>query len=305
MKLSDARSDVAKDFLGRLETLRNKPGGGDSNFMNIQYPDKGKRVNYQVRPVGRMESVRSHYIPKIISEYKDFGLNIFENCIGQNQGCPVCNISRALQDLKMKNAKDASRPFWATEKCFWNVIPRGNYDWGDGSPRALILSFGALARASLEPIITDLGNPADIDDGFDLNYVIFKKVRAVGSEYKFVPVTETVRGRGELSQKFVVSPLTDDEMDYDFVDLKKYTDEPDDDTLDTLESMLSIEAALGETKVSGRRDIGKPTPEREVKPECFANSEIHHVKNPICRKCSFFRDCRLKIRADNEDDIPF
>ena len=312
---------TTEDFMEMVNKL-NRSRFADTDELKIIKGESGKPHKNQIRPVGNFESVRRHYLPRIVEDPNEHGLPFYLVCIGR-QDCPLCKISDELQNAGTEQLKDAAKDYFSAERNFWNAIPRWDYDYGDEGERLLAIQFGSTARKTLEEIVTTNGHPGSPSSGFDLFFVVEDRT-GLGADYKFLPVTERVQSATSISHEINITRLTEAEGDFDMVDLSKYTQPPDAEVLETVQEVCDIENILGEMPKKGRgtdfteSDAGnskaeekedieeESSPEQQAqeeedsdpgaKPLCFAEEDIYDVDDDDCIKCPFFKPCGREIR---------
>ena len=317
------------DFMEMVNKL-NRSRFTDTDEMQVIKGESGSPHKNQIRPVGNFESVRRHYLPRIVEDPNEHGLPFYLVCIGRSD-CPLCKISDELSNAGTEQLKEAAKDYYSSERNFWNAIPRWDYNYGDEGERLLVVQFGSTARKTLEEIVTTNGHPGSPSSGFDLFYVIEDRT-GIGADYKFLPVTERVQSETSISHEIRITRLKEKEGDFDMVDLSKYTESPSAEVLEAVQRECDIENILGDTPKKGRgadfteEDAGNSqdndakeesvpeqaqTKEEEsekeeqddsdpgAKPLCFAEEDIYDTEDEDCIKCPFFKPCGREIRMNS------
>jgi len=333
MKASQIQVD-ADQLLQRLDKMKST-GYIDPNMLQFKIGEPGRPARNKIRPVGDFETCRIHYIGNVVPNIRDSGLPFYVVCIGRDD-CPMCQVGNELTKIATKSAKDKTRDFWSTERNYWNVIPRWEYDWGDIEPKMLVLSFASIARGTLEDVVTDYGHPGAFETGYVLNYNCEKKAKgARGANYEFKAVVERQKEGTKLVTSVAMEELSEDEGEWELVDLTTYSQPPEPDVLEELQGMFDIGKIIGKSKsrsggrskdVTDEVDVDEEDEEDETEEElkadeadddkeveateleeveteadlplCYADPNFHDPKDAVCIECPAFKPCKREIKME-------
>lgn len=325
MRASEMRT-TADELLKNLES--SKPGGfRDPNFVNVKKGEDGKWSKNVFRPIGNFQHAKIHYLMDYLKGVDEIGIPFV--CPGSNI-CPSCQIAKYYYAIGDEASKRAAYGFSAKDRHYWNVLPRdGEYEYGEDGKRFLVLDFGNGNKGScidsLLEIIEDHGNPADIDEGYDIIYMAKKKKNSIYGEYKFSASTERSKIGGRSGVFVTSKALIKSELALKVVDIEEYTIPIDDDQISLLDDILQA-AVFGEGKKSRRETVSEDdldeddddgeedTDEDDLDDDlsydddedddgseeedllCFADSSIYDSEVAECQECPSFDDCGKEVK---------
>ena len=295
MKAGEARV-TSEEMMEHLEKLGRR-GWRDPDLLKYTVGED-KPARNVLRPVGMIESCRSHYIMDYVGQSDD--LPRVPVCTGDTK-CPICRVVKHLYSVGTEESKKRANRLRSSERNYWNVIPRWEYDWGDEEPQCKVLAFGITARRELADIVADYGNPGDPDDGFDIVYEVQKQTE-YGNKYSFAPLKIRTRKGKRVVEEVVYNTLTEEESEYEIVDLSKFTTPPESDVLRMIEELF-FEADSGDRR---RRDVGEDEDEEEDVEDddaedddenlCFGDPASFEEDSKTCVSCDEYKECRGAIR---------
>lgn len=309
MRAKDVVVD-AQEIIDKLDQLK-RGSWSDPDLLQYAVGEVGKPAKNIIRPVGMFVSCRVHYVQDYIGDEE--GVDSVPVCPGRKK-CPICKQGSYLYNLGTEAAKERAKDFYSTERNYWNVIPRWDYEWGEQGPGCKVLSFGTKARQALTKLVEDYGNPGDIEEGFDIVYEVGKKKGGKWNEYDVYPVKKRVRRQGEISEVVKGVALDDDELEYELIDLSKYTAKPSDKVLSRLADIFEVE--VGTTKGKRRReeveddedevedldddedDIDEDEEEDDDDFLCFGDSQIYDPEAKLCGDCPYLERCGKKVKLE-------
>lgn len=324
MRASELRT-TAEDLIKDLENARSG-GFRDPNFVEIKKGEDGKWAKNIYRPIGPFQHARVHYLMDYLTGVDEIGIPFV--CPGSNI-CPSCQINRHFYALGDEDSKKVARGFSAADRHYWGVLPRDpDYDYGEGGKRFLVLDFGngnkGSCMDSLLEIIQNHGNPADIDEGYDIIYEARKKRGTIYGEYKFSASTERSRVGGRSGVFVTSKTLTKAEKALEVVDIEEYTIPIDDDQISLLDDILKAQV-FGEGKKKRRETYSGDDYEEDDEPEadldddltydddedteeeddyedddedmlCFSDPEVYDKEVAECTDCPSFVDCGREVK---------
>ena len=320
MRASEMRT-TADELLKNLEGA--KSGGfRDPNFVNIKKGEDEKWAKNVFRPIGNFQHAKIHYLIDYLKGVDKIGIPFV--CPGSNI-CPSCQIAKHYYAIGDDGSKRVAYGFSAKDRHYWNVLPRDDeYEYGEDGKRFLVLDFGNGNKGtcidSLMEIIEDHGNPADIDEGYDIIYMAKKKKNSIYGEYKFSASTERSRVGGRSGVFVTSKALIESELAFKVVDIKEYTVPIDDDQISLLDDILQA-AVFGEGKKrrretfsdddsddddndSGYEDDDQDDNDLSYEDDddddedmlCFANTEVYDSEVAECTDCPSFIDCGKAVK---------
>ncbi len=308
MKAKNAKYDGA-DLLDKIKKVRSG-GWFDADIVKLNVGE-GKPASNIMRPIGDFVSAKLHYLRDYIGE--DAGVSRSPVCPGR-QICPVCAVASQLFSMGTEASREKAKDLFSSQRLYWNVLPRWEYEWDEQGERFLALSFGINASRSLQDVVADIGNPSDIEEGFDLNYEAEKKKGGYGNDTRFLAVTKRKKTREGISKIVIPTPLTEEELEYDIVDLSKYTEPPTEDELETLAEIFSVDI-VEPSKKKRRAEVDDEDGDEEDDDEdgvldlddedededeflCYGDSDTFDAKSSACKKCPYFLKCRKEVRKE-------
>lgn len=319
MRASEMRT-TADELLKNLESA--KSGGfRDPNFVNIKKGEDEKWAKNVFRPIGNFQHAKVHYLIDYLKGVDEIGIPFV--CPGSNI-CPSCQIAKYYYAIGDEASKKIAYGFSAKDRHYWNVLPRDDeYEYGEDGKRFLVLDFGSGNKGScidsLLEIIEDHGNPADIDEGYDIIYMAKKKKNSTYGEYKFAASTERSKVGGRSGVFVTSKALIKSELALKVVDIEEYTVPIDDNQISLLDDIL--QAALFSKGEKSRRetvseddldeddDSEEDTDEDDLDDDlsydddseeedllCFADSSIYDSEVAECQECPTFDDCGKEVK---------
>lgn len=308
MKAKEATTDAKEllDKLGNMESGFSR----DVNFLEYAVGKSGSPAKNQIRLVGEIEACRVHYISDFVSD--DDNLSRIFVCPGRSK-CPVCSVVDKLYKMGDDKAKEQAGQLKNKEKNYWNCIPKWpDYDWGDDGKRCLVLTFGITARRALTKMVEGYGHPGDIESGYDVIYEVEeKKQGGWGNDYDMYPQTTRQKEKGRIADIVETTPLTEEEREYEMVDLTKYAQPPSEDVLSKIAEIfeLSVSTKDAETKreqANAEEDNGNVKEDIEEKEEellCFGMPNVYDPKSSGCKNCEEFKKCGLEVRKAKIEEL--
>ncbi len=291
-----ARESVAEagDLLKELDKLENgfKDGGDWFNFVAGKPGDPVENI---IRPVGGVKSCFLHYKIQQFSPDTE-GLPPVAVCTGPGR-CPICQAVGELKTLGTKESGALARALSASERSYWNVIPRdADYDFGPKGIRCVVLAFGKMARQSLLKMVRDYGHPGHVKKGFDIVYEVEERGGdSWGNNYKIFPHSKKVETEEGISTVVAKTPLTEAELDFEMIDLTRFTKPPSDEQMALLERVFRAVDYIDSTPQTVRREAGE---EDDTKGDrwCYGTDEYNPRKNS-CKNCELKERCAKKVKA--------
>jgi hypothetical protein len=300
-----------------LDKLKNADKfAGDEDIYTFVVGTEDKPIKNVVRPVGELEIIRMHYIAKFISETSDIPRGVV--CAGQGR-CPICSVGTELWHVGTEESKERAKELFAKERCYWNIIPRGiikgkeleEFDWGESEPRCLIMPFGKLMRQQLQEIQDMYGDPSDIKEGYDLVISVYKQSE-YGNKYTLEPMKTKVKTTKGWSDEIEFNKLSSEELNYELVDLSKYTAMPSNEMLSKIAELFDVESPKPAKKKKKVREELSSTEDEEETEEvdeeeeeaddeeflCFGNPKVYDVKKTSCKNCSKKLKCKVVVLKD-------
>jgi len=303
MKARGVKVEAAR-LLDGLSKMKRK-GWQDGNMLEYDTGTEAKPAKNIIRPVWEIQSCFVHYVQDYIEETDN--VSKVPVCVGRPR-CPICKAREELYSIGTKEAKDQASKFRPSERHYWNVIPRWEYDWGGtDAVRFLILSFGKMARESLEEMVSDYGHPGDVEVGYDIVFEVFDQETGWGNHYALYPVKERSRSGSRITEELQVTPLTKDELDMELVSCDKYVTPPSEEELETFDEIFLIKGTKTRTskkrrdaeEISSRKRPSLPPPEDEEESYfCFGDASIYDKKSSACGECAESDSCSRDIKKN-------
>ena len=327
MRASEMRT-TAEELLKNLEGA--KAGGfRDPNFVNIKKGEDGKWARNIYRPIGNFKHAKIHYLMDYLKGVDEISIPFV--CPGSNI-CPSCQVAKYFYAKGDEASKRVASGFSAKDRHYWNVLPRDSeYEYGEDGKRFLVLDFGNGNKGScidsIMEIIDDHGNPADINEGYDIIYMARKKTNSIYGEYKFSASTERSKVGGRSGVFVTPKALTKSELALEVVDIEEYTVPIDNDQISLLDDILQAEL-FGESKKSRRETVSEDDlndskdeegeqededdddlsyedddPDEEGDEEdilCFSDSSVYDSEVVECKECPSFTDCGREVKRDKD-----
>ncbi len=292
-----------QQLIDKLEQLQ-KGGRRDPDLIKYNVGEDKPAKNV-LRPVGMFESCRIHYVQDFIGDTE--GVSRVPVCAGA-QKCPICKVVKYLYSIGTEEARKRAGQMRSTERNYWNVIPRWEYEWDEKGERCLVLPFGTTARRDLSQVVDDYGNPGDLEEGFDMVYAVQRKSGGKwGNDYSFSPLKRMRKRGGRIvGEDVVYSTLTDEELEFEMVDLSKYVIPPTSKELTILAEIFEVETIGDSTPSRSRGEMtqdvmGDSEDEEEEDEEylCFGDPDSFDEESDVCSDCDDFVDCRREVRKSN------
>jgi hypothetical protein len=265
--------------------------------------------------VGAFENTKMHYLRDFVGEGEDTPRALV--CIGLPH-CPVCKLVRNLYTIGTQEAKDQASGLRGSVRNYWAVIPRGTvqgtelipYDWKDSEPRCLVLPFGTQAQRAVEKVVADTGHPGDLEQGFELDFIVFKQKSGYGNKYDFRAREKRHKGKTGWVSEVTFEPLTEEELGYDIPDLEQYIKPPSEEDIMKVAKLFQIDMRPAQTN-RRRVDVGVEKikefvdEERinsedipftiEGHPFCFGDVDTHEANSKICKACPSKTECAKEV----------
>jgi len=295
-----------------LDKIKKARSGGnfDPDIVKLNIGE-GKPASNVMRPIGDFVKAKLHYLRDYIGE--DAGVSRSPVCPGR-QVCPVCAVATQLFTMGTEESKQKAKDLFSSQRIYWNVLPRWEYEWDERGEMFKVLSFGINALRSLEDVVANVGSPSDLEEGFDINYEVEKKKGGYGNDTKFVAVSKRKKTREGYASIVSPTPFTEEELEYEIVDLSKYTEPPDAEGLELLADIFSVDVAKPSNKKrrsdadeeDADDDDGEDVLDLDDSDEdeddddflCFGDGEVFDAKTSTCKKCPYFLKCRKEVRKE-------
>ncbi len=300
---SFSKQEKKVSLIDKLNTARR--AGGDLDIYVFVAGEEDKPVHNIIRPVGDIEIIRNHYIGKFITDADGVPNGIV--CPGKSV-CPVCKQASSLWNAGDEKSQSIAKQLFAKERSFINIIPRGiikdkkfqEYDWSDEEARCLVMAFGKTVGNRILEVADQYGDPTDIAEGYDLDIMVSKQ-SDYGNKYVLEPRKAKVKTERGFSEEIQFNRLSKEELNYELVDLLKYTSPPEQEIIAKIAEIFEVEA--GDTPVKNKKTIREElSKEEESSGEsemlCFGNNKVYDFAKLSCKHCDDRQSCKTKIVED-------
>jgi hypothetical protein len=314
MKIRDVNI-TPEELLKKLDEAK-KSWASDPDLYNYLTGTEEEPAVSVIRPVGAFENAKMHYLKDFVGEGEDTPRVLV--CIGLPH-CPVCKLVKNLYAIGTQEAKDQASGLRGVIRNYWPIIPRGTakgaelipYDWKDSEPRCLVLPFGIMVERLVEKIVADTGHPGDIEQGFDLDFTVFKQKSNGFNKYELKARENKRKSKTGWVSEVTFEPLTEDELGYDIPDLEKYLKPPTEEDIMKVAKLFQIEMRpapgnkrrtdVGAGKVEEEKAEEQTDPEEvpftvEGQPFCFADADTFDVDSKICKNCESRIECSREVK---------
>lgn len=300
-----------KQLLERGEDLKaiarykeGSPGGSQGNLVFSVGPSVRRPAENVVRPVGFPVYRRVHFLSQLSETLALPRMVVCPKFHDRENYCPLCRYGWELWRGADGDEEQESvaRRVLSRDRFHLVVIPRypqGESEEARGKLEARWLAFGNMAYEGYELAWKKYGNPGDVNEGYDMNYLAWYKGsgRTRFRNYRFEPV---MTGSGKRMQ-LKVTPLTPEEKRLEFPDIAEFFKEMDREMIEKVNEVLFSSSSRSRSEreevLEHEREIGDEASEVGTEYACFGDEETFDIEDEVCQECKYFDECKKEVQG--------